>query len=187
MKQFGNTLMLIHTRPYIFVHFVGYRNDRITNRITEIMETLRRLKVLCNQMLVCCHGVSRDSLVVALGDCLTSIFGGVVIFAILGYMAHELRVPIDEVATQGKHSLLHPLLLLYLHFLSPLSSFSSRKAAPPFVVSFRYQVLKRGTATQDKCNKPDLVRCTSDLQCNSCVRLRLTKVSRTYNLLLCLA
>ena len=38
----------------------------------------------------------------ALGDCLTSIFGGVVIFSILGYMAHELSVPVEEVATQGE-------------------------------------------------------------------------------------
>ena len=40
---------------------------------------------------------------VAVGDCLTSIFGGVVIFAIIGYMAHELGVDIKDVATQGIH------------------------------------------------------------------------------------
>ena len=44
----------------------------------------------------------RDAAVVAIGDCLTSIFGGVVIFTIIGYMAHELGVEIKDVATQGQ-------------------------------------------------------------------------------------
>ena len=44
----------------------------------------------------------RDAAVVAIGDCLTSIFGGVVIFTIIGYMAHELGVEIKDVATQGE-------------------------------------------------------------------------------------
>ncbi len=45
--------------------------------------------------------VARDAAVVAIGDCLTSIFGGVVIFTIIGYMAHELGTEIENVATQG--------------------------------------------------------------------------------------
>ena len=43
----------------------------------------------------------RDSIIVSLGDCLTSIFGGIVIFSFIGYMAHVLQAPIDSVATQG--------------------------------------------------------------------------------------
>jgi len=43
----------------------------------------------------------RDSIVVATGDMLTSIFSGLVIFAILGYMANELGVSVGEVAKQG--------------------------------------------------------------------------------------
>ena len=46
----------------------------------------------------------RDALIVAIGDTLTAIFGGIVIFGIIGYMAHELQVPIEKVATQGKTS-----------------------------------------------------------------------------------
>ena len=45
----------------------------------------------------------RDSIVVVVGDALTSIFGGVVIFSFIGYMAHILGVPVDKVATQGNN------------------------------------------------------------------------------------
>jgi len=43
----------------------------------------------------------RDSIVVATGDMLTSIFSGLVIFAILGYMANEMGVDVSQVAKQG--------------------------------------------------------------------------------------
>ena len=35
-------------------------------------------------------------------DCLTSVFAGLVIFAIIGYMAHELNVAVEDVATEGR-------------------------------------------------------------------------------------
>ena len=37
----------------------------------------------------------------ATGDMLTSVFGGFVTFAIIGYMANELHLPIHKVATHG--------------------------------------------------------------------------------------
>ena len=49
-------------------------------------------------MLLLCY---RDAIVVVIGDSVTSIFGGVVIFSFIGYMAHVLGVPVDKVATQG--------------------------------------------------------------------------------------
>ena len=39
---------------------------------------------------------------VAAGDSLTSVYVGFVIFAVLGYMAHDRGTDIESVATQGK-------------------------------------------------------------------------------------
>ena len=48
----------------------------------------------------------RDTLIVAFGNIATSLFAGFVIFAIIGYLANELNMRVDEVVDQG--------LLLYL-------------------------------------------------------------------------
>ncbi|KAK3101975.1 hypothetical protein FSP39_007759 [Pinctada imbricata] len=47
------------------------------------------------------NNVLRDSIIVSLGDCITSIFGGFVIFSYLGFMAGQLKVKVDDVATSG--------------------------------------------------------------------------------------
>lgn len=43
-----------------------------------------------------------DAILVSIMDCLTSVFAGLVIFAIIGYMAHELHVKVEDVATEGQ-------------------------------------------------------------------------------------
>ncbi|XP_060590649.1 sodium- and chloride-dependent glycine transporter 1-like [Ruditapes philippinarum] len=47
------------------------------------------------------NNIVRDSLIVSLGNCMTSIFGGFVIFSYIGFMAGQLDVKVDEVATSG--------------------------------------------------------------------------------------
>jgi len=43
----------------------------------------------------------RDSLIVPVINCLTSIYAGFVIFSILGYMAKKKGVDISKVAAEG--------------------------------------------------------------------------------------
>ncbi|CAD5117142.1 DgyrCDS5948 [Dimorphilus gyrociliatus] len=43
----------------------------------------------------------RDAFIVSIGDILTSVFAGLVIFSIIGYMANDLNVDIDKVANEG--------------------------------------------------------------------------------------
>ncbi|ELU09479.1 hypothetical protein CAPTEDRAFT_115714 [Capitella teleta] len=80
----------------------------------------------------------RDSLVVSFGDCLTSIFGGVVIFAIIGFMAHELGVPVDEVATQGAG----------LAFIVYPSVVSRLPISPLWAILFMLMLVNLGIGTQ---------------------------------------
>ncbi|PAA76169.1 hypothetical protein BOX15_Mlig013331g1, partial [Macrostomum lignano] len=42
-----------------------------------------------------------DSLIVSFGDGATSIYAGMTVFCVLGYMSHVMSVPIDEVAKDG--------------------------------------------------------------------------------------
>jgi len=44
----------------------------------------------------------RDAVIVGLGNCCTSFFAGFVIFGIIGYMANELGVKVEDVAAQGE-------------------------------------------------------------------------------------
>lgn len=46
--------------------------------------------------------ICRDTLIVAFGNIATSLFAGFVIFAIIGYLAKELDMNIEDVVEQGR-------------------------------------------------------------------------------------
>lgn len=45
--------------------------------------------------------LNRDTLIVAFGNCLTSVFAGFVIFSYLGYLANYMDLPVGDVAKSG--------------------------------------------------------------------------------------
>ena len=45
--------------------------------------------------------LNRDSLIVAISNILTSFFAGFVIFSVIGFLAHELKVEVKKVVDQG--------------------------------------------------------------------------------------
>ena len=48
------------------------------------------------------HNCYRDALIVPLINCGTSVFAGLVVFAIIGFMARETGRPIEDVVSQGE-------------------------------------------------------------------------------------
>ena len=100
------------------------------------------------------NNVFRDAVMVAMGNCVTSVFAGFVIFGIIGFMAHELGVEVADVAAQG-------CLLLSGQKVSSLSSLGAGLAfiaypeavsrmpiSPLWSVLFFLMLLSLGFGTQ---------------------------------------
>lgn len=49
----------------------------------------------------------RDALLTSTINCVTSFISGFAIFSILGYIAHEHKVKIEDVATEGRQLILY--------------------------------------------------------------------------------
>ena len=84
------------------------------------------------------NNVYRDAVIVAIGNCVTSVFAGFVIFGIIGYMAHELGAKVEEVVTQG----------VGLAFIAYPEAVAKMPISPLWSVLFFLMLLLLGFGTQ---------------------------------------
>ncbi len=54
------------------------------------------------------NNAHRDAVIIALSNAITSVFAGFVVFAIIGFMAHDQGVPVKDVVASGPGRYLYP-------------------------------------------------------------------------------
>ena len=94
----------------------------------------------------------RDMWIIGLGDALTSIYAGCVVFATLGYMAHQTDRAIDEVVVKGvctvatRHA--HTRTGIGMAFVVYAEVISYLPVAPLWAILFFSMLIMLGLDTQ---------------------------------------
>jgi len=84
------------------------------------------------------NNVVRDAVSLALVNCFTSVFAGIVVFSVLGHMSHNTGMPIEKVATSGPG----------LVFVVYPEGLSQMPISPLWGILFFFMILTIGLDTQ---------------------------------------
>lgn len=84
------------------------------------------------------NNIFRDTLIVVLGNCATSIFAGFVIFPVIGFMAKNLHRPVAEIAAGGTT----------LAFQAYPDALTRLPGAPAWAILFFFMLVMLGIDTQ---------------------------------------